>query len=479
MQKTSIIVIDLDFNLLDTIEDYKNPFFSSKWYECGEFQLDIGNLKHINTLQIDNIIFIKPKKPFIIESVEINVTDETMHVKGRQLKSILDRRITYPPTGQGYDSATDDVETIMKGLVDRNCITTATNRVISNLQIATNQSRGISTTFQSRYANLLNELQTLTAYSGISFDITLDLINKKFIFDVYEGVDRTDSQSTNNKALFSQALDTIIQQNYKEDNKSYKNYAVIGGQGEAENRTIVEVEVDAANTGIYRKEIFIDARDTDDDTTLEERGKTDLATFVKIISLDSQASDKLLYGFNYDLGDFATVYEPKLGAAINPRIIEITEDYTDNGLIVHPVFGTNTPTFNNIISTIAGDSQGIPIPASDIVESGSNANGEYLKFKNGTMLCTIRQTYTTQAINSAYGSSLYSGTKVWTFPCLFLVDTVPICLCTELKWGTGASWPATNVSPSNTQTTFTVLDILSRATGTSTKFAAFAIGRWK
>lgn len=58
-----------------------------------------------------------------------------------------------------------------------------------------------------------------------------------------------------------------------------------------------------------------------------------------------------------------------------------------------------------------------------IVLSGSNANGYYIKYGDGTMICWYK-TYSTYAIASAWGS-LYCGPYTyWTFPVAFIAQPV-------------------------------------------------------
>ena len=110
-----------------------------------------------------------------------------------------------------------------------------------------------------------------------------------------------------------------------------------------------------------------------------------------------------------------------------------------------------------------------------IVESGSNANGSWVKFADGTMICTLNITVTDQAINRSYGS-LYWGSRTWSFPAAFIEK--PAVSCGMFKWGTGMSWG--NVSGiTTTYATLVGIDIAIRDTGTSTEIHAIAIGRWK
>lgn len=53
-----------------------------------------------------------------------------------------------------------------------------------------------------------------------------------------------------------------------------------------------------------------------------------------------------------------------------------------------------------------------------ITESGSNANGSYIKFDDGTMICTIVKT-DNLAISSAYLGGFVSVLQSWTMPATF------------------------------------------------------------
>ena len=113
-----------------------------------------------------------------------------------------------------------------------------------------------------------------------------------------------------------------------------------------------------------------------------------------------------------------------------------------------------------------------------IQESGSNTNGRYIKYGDGTLIQWNRLSVKDQAINSAYGS-LYIGNRNITFPVAF-VGSTPTVTCSEFQWGTQGSWGA--VVGNNTTLTGTTLrgfDVGSRATGTTCSISWYAIGRWK
>ena len=112
-----------------------------------------------------------------------------------------------------------------------------------------------------------------------------------------------------------------------------------------------------------------------------------------------------------------------------------------------------------------------------VIESGSNSNGKYIKFSDGTLICWNAETATNVAITNAYGS-LYQTTRTVTYPHAFTEK--PALICTEFRWGTSASWATIGtVDDPKTQGQLRVMDISSRASGTSTSISWVAIGKWK
>ena len=110
-----------------------------------------------------------------------------------------------------------------------------------------------------------------------------------------------------------------------------------------------------------------------------------------------------------------------------------------------------------------------------VVESGSNNNGSWIKYSDGTMICWRQETVTDQAINKEYGS-LYQGTRQYTFPVPFVGNVN--AKCTIFQYGTSASW-GTAYSISNTQVALRGFDAFSRAAGEKCTIGYIAIGKWK
>jgi len=133
--------------------------------------------------------------------------------------------------------------------------------------------------------------------------------------------------------------------------------------------------------------------------------------------------------------------------------------------------GSQVYSRNNILGTVS-ESSGTPTGA--IIERGSNSNGEFVKYADGTMICHFYDEVTDQSISAAYGS-LYQGTRVWTYPSSFV--NIPSVSCGLGRWGTSASWSGLS-SSSSVSSFLRFWDIFLRNSGTSMDISATAIGRW-
>lgn len=115
----------------------------------------------------------------------------------------------------------------------------------------------------------------------------------------------------------------------------------------------------------------------------------------------------------------------------------------------------------------------------NIVGSGSNANGSYLQFSDGTMICwySYRVTASNSKFATSYGSIYHNGATTWTFPVKF--TGVPKIIATAyLKGGIGG-FNITTV-PNDTAIAGYEYSFTSYDFGAGNAGVDFvAIGRWK
>ena len=227
-----IRIIDQQFNLLAEIDDYSSLIITRHYYEGGKLELTINSNK-INTeqLQIGNIIFpsTSTEKSFIIRFVEKDrgkggKETEIIKITAIHLLQVLGQRITVPPSGQDTESYTNtNSETIIKNYINSNIINSVdSNRNISIFSIAITQNRGPLLDDQTRFKNLFNESIRLNEPYAIGQKVILDSDNKLFVYDVFEGIDRSINQTVNPSAIFSTDLGNIESQQLKTSLLNFK-----------------------------------------------------------------------------------------------------------------------------------------------------------------------------------------------------------------------------------------------------------------
>ena len=137
--------------------------------------------------------------------------------------------------------------------------------------------------------------------------------------------------------------------------------------------------------------------------------------------------------------------------------------------------GENEPT-NPATQLWVDPTESLNVIGSEI-ESGSNANGNWVKYSDGTMICWNSMQVTDQAIATQYGDSiLYLGRRTITFPQEF--TNIPAVSCSQFRHGTGGSWGGVG-DVSKINAVLFGYDLYLRMEGIDCYIAWQAIGRWK
>ena len=350
MKPIRIFTPDLEF--LTEIDDYEALIFTRRWHKPGEFRVYINRHKQdADKLMKGNVIVLDKethKAGYIVDRRigldERGKVSEQWEITGYTLSAIADWRITVPPVDQEHDSISGPAESVMKHYIDRHFVNPVdADRIIDYIATATDQSRGENIDWQSRYKSVAEELQKISEATGLGWDIYPDLINKKWVFEVYTGRNLTAGQTDNPPVIFSTDLDAIKGQRYAESDIGYKNYGYVGGQGEGTERTIIEV---GAATGADRREVFIDARDIDGPEALQVRGQQRLAELNRQVMFEAEilTYGPFKYGTDWDLGDIVTVQSKEWGITMDTRITEVREIYEPTGFRLEVTFGNSWPT---------------------------------------------------------------------------------------------------------------------------------------
>lgn len=302
------------------VADYSDIDFNPELCAKGDFTLRVNaHTKYAAYLIPDNIIYIDSEISGWIMSSEVvrgdGAADEILEVKGIQTKDILSFRLT-DNNGAPFTYTNKSPEYIVKDLIAKNIGASCadTSRIYNKVVVAANLDRGTAIDFQTYNKNLAEEIYSVLQADGLGLKATLNVVAKTLTFDVVQGVDRTAEQSTNNRVLLGIELGGLNEIKYLKDKSQYKNVAYVGGQGEGEDRNIQKIVIDSP-TGIQRREVFIDARDINEVTELDARGKQKLAGYALGESVDCVIRDggSYSYGVHYSLGDYVTIVDDLIG----------------------------------------------------------------------------------------------------------------------------------------------------------------------
>lgn len=358
MKNIPIRIISPDFELLGEIDDYESLQFIRRFYKVGEFELHINiNKANTDALVENNLIMLgnKTNKVGIIMHRENQVGDngettDTLIIKGPTLKGIMSRRLIVPPVnGDGYDSQTGAIETILKAFVNNNVVNPAdTNRKISQVSIADGQKRGKQDAWRSRFEVLSDKLAEIGEYAQIGWDVTLDIANSKWIFDIAVGRNLTTEQDILPPVIFSTDFDNIKDQHFIQSLLNTYNYGYAGGSGDEANRLIQGI---GNTTGFDRIETFLDCSQAADATELVTEGTQKLNELKEIKTFEFQVipDNTFLYEKDYDLGDIVTAQSRKWGITMDCQIAELKEIYETGGNSLEVTFGTNIPNLLALI----------------------------------------------------------------------------------------------------------------------------------
>lgn len=361
---------DLDF--IGEVDDFTSFIFNRKWFTYSNFQLVVEEFDK-DLFQEGNYIVVNNDPYRSGQITKVNITDDTVTIKGFGIGFWFNDRITYPIDNKDTFYMNDYAENIMYELTKFNAIdSNITNRNFQNLIVNSTQGRGEKIAFETRYKVLSDELETISKSSRLGWNIKFDYKNKRFVFESLVGIDRTVNQADVPPMIFSRRYDNVLELEYTKDVSEYKNCAIVAGQGEGSNREIVIVNDNLS--GQDRKELFVDARDIEDGSNLADRGKSKLAENTIIESFEATI-DTESYRVEWDLGDFVTILDDEIGVISDIQIVEIREIYEEGILTIEPTFGEainqfgdsfkqaiNNPVYENtksVISTTIPNSKGV------------------------------------------------------------------------------------------------------------------------
>lgn len=370
-----IQVFNLDLDFLGIVEEINDIEWVREFYKGGCFTMNAKlNQHNLNLLKKDRIL-VKDgdySEPMIIEYRELSEGeegDEDFIITGNSLTTrILSSRIT-----ESRQVEKGKVDVVMKNILRKQ--TEGELRAFKGLSYSPDKEYFVDDIeHSSLYKSLDEDFETLSRLYDVGHQISIDVENKQFVFDVYTMDDISDT------VLFSVDFDNLKNQRYVDSNDNYKNVAIVAGQGSSD----VDEEDDEARdkvvlnnedySGFNRREVYIDARDIEKDTVkgidsdgneidipiangpeatkrLIARGEEKLVEVQPIESFEANlVENNYKYKVDFDLGHKVTVRNRNWGVEYIQRITKITENHGVYGSSIEVNFGVELPTIYDKIN---------------------------------------------------------------------------------------------------------------------------------
>ena len=345
----NIYVINPALDICGIIDDYVSIIWTTRYYKSGDFELYVSaNEQNVSLLKekyylcreedIDGDVW---NNVMIIENINITTDVEAgnyLIITGKSLKSIVGRRIIWQQTNL-YGS----VELGIRQVLTENIISpTIEARKIADFELEEIQGFDDTMNLQVTGDNIEEWLEEVCMTYGIGWDVYIN--NKKFVFHLWKGTDRSYNQDSVPYVVFSKDFDNLLTSDFSLDKSEFRNTALVAGEGEGLDRKTYAI---GNYSGLDRYELYVDARDISSNNgeindaeynnMLNEKGNEALAEHMTTVNFEGEVDPSTNYIFNKDyfLGDIVEVIN-EYGITSTPRITEIIDSEDDTGRTIIP-----------------------------------------------------------------------------------------------------------------------------------------------
>lgn len=336
----SLYIFDRDLNFLGVIDEFISLRWRRKFFEAGEFELVVAPYENnLRLLQKDNLIMRSEYTEAAVidtKSYSDDGKNVQLSVAGNFASYFLKRRIVKKILNY-KGNVIDGQKLLLRNMTP----------LTENFEIEPTSISSDYVEFQCSYENVYEYIKKLSKIGLIGFRLVPNIENKIYRFENYVGLDRTSSQTLNERYCFSKDRNNCSKLNYTDTLVDKCNSVLVGGAGDGSNRVLVEVKEENV-TGFDLFETFLDAKsesnnnlsDTDYKNILRTKGQERLSNETKNIEVTVISND---YRNKWDLGDIVNI-EDKESDILDKKMITEVEEVIENGTKkVYPTFGNPLP----------------------------------------------------------------------------------------------------------------------------------------
>lgn len=323
-----VYALDENFNLVAFAIPYTNLQWTRRYYDFGEFEMQIplevydATWQYIGTAE-------RPELGMIQKISENGDMSMTVLLSGFFIEKMLDEKACYPRY-----IGDDKTETALRKIFTR-------YKDDIPIILGPENSPLLGDRTQSNFSDdkLGTKLFRICEPREISWHVTYDYAENQLYFSVWQGVDRTQEQDKNPYYTFSLEFGNIGSRSLNIDYSNWYNYAIIPCNGDDDNIEQNVYYVDLSNGG-YKREIVLDMRmDTPEENEsmadfqrrIEEAALEKMVDYQVINTIDLTPLENIDYMTDYDLGDKCSVELSDINVSLETRIVEVYEVFKDTG----------------------------------------------------------------------------------------------------------------------------------------------------
>lgn len=375
-------VFDINFDRVGIIDVFDSFIFTERYRECGNFELQLNafsnEFKMLRKYQYikvvnDNTLLDDEVNLLIVEDIKVTIDEEkgsTALISGRSISSLLDRRILWGSTWYA-----GSINEGVKKILQKNVINPDNpNRKIENFiyrDTTDHRILKLGMEINKTGDNLLDLITNICNMFDIGFNVWFKFSTKKFIFELYKGIDRGKNNSDGNLVIeFSNNNDNLLKSDFVDAYSKFKNTILIGGEGEDDRKYFSNLGDNHKN--LNRREMYYSSsiqREVEDklrlsipeyERQLKEEGKIQLKSVEETTAFDGdvRALDIDMYALNRDFALGDTVYiKNAYNMHTDSIITETVESYNEQGYSIVPTFKSFKKKPAKVEGTIYIDSE--------------------------------------------------------------------------------------------------------------------------
>ncbi len=357
-----LIIFDKDFQTIGTVGVFNTLLWCRRYYSPGIFELHVP-AEYFALINTGRYVYRNDRTELgVIREVNFmrgERNKRTAYCKGYFAEHLLNNNVLCPAFNE-----TGTPETLARSIVEQYVINPEnTDRKIQRIRLGVKMGGGDAITLQNTGDHVGDRLYDTLKTQELSQRLVFDYLENILTYEVWKGLDRTDAQTENSWAIFSDSFYNIKNAQYDRDESDCKNVAYVAGEGEGADRKVIEVDA-RQSPDEERRELWVDARDlqqhsnsvdyTDEQyrDLLFQRGLEKLADYAGVEKIDSDVdpSANLVYSADFDLGDLCTYRYNDVNIECSKRITEIQEVLEGSKRTLSVIFGNDSATdFKKII----------------------------------------------------------------------------------------------------------------------------------